>query len=274
MTTLTGNVSAIAVDGKFDDCQAMVKRAFSDDELNIRLSSANSINIGRLIPQSIYYVYAYLKVVEDLREKIIFSVPCGNFGNLMGGLLAKNMGLPVKRFISATNENDEFPRYLTDGVYSPLKPSKACISNAMNVGHPSNLARLFHMYGGHIDEAGKVGAYPDLDAIKKDIWSVSISDAMTKKSIKDAYNDYGLLLEPHGAVSWAAMRRYKEKFGEFCGISLETADPGKFPEEVESALGFEPPIPASLAGLDSLSERIMHIPADYMALKEFLITLG
>ncbi|MEI8004333.1 MAG: threonine synthase, partial [Methanothrix sp.] len=146
MTTLGKNVFPLAVEGKFDDCQALVKQAFVDADLSaLHLSSANSINIGRLLPQAVYYFFAYSRVAT-LGEEIIFSVPSGNFGDLMGGLLAMKMGLPVQKFVVATNENDEFPRFMTTGIYEPIQPSKNCISNAMNVGHPSNLARLFCLY--------------------------------------------------------------------------------------------------------------------------------
>lgn len=138
MTTLGGNVHALAVDGKFDECQALVKRAFADPELReLNLSSANSINVGRLLPQSVYYFYAYSRISDG--EEIVVSVPSGNFGNLMGGLIAMRMGLPIRRFVVATNENDEFPVFMRTGVYKPIRPSRNCISNAMNVGHPSNL---------------------------------------------------------------------------------------------------------------------------------------
>ncbi|MCD6408171.1 threonine synthase, partial [bacterium] len=158
MTTLGNNVIAVAVKGKFDDCQAIVKRAFNDKDLSyLNLTSANSINFGRLLPQSVYYFYAFSRIEAD---EVIFSVPSGNFGNLMGGVFAREMGLPVKKFIVAVNENDEFPKFLQTGIYKPVEPSKKCSSNAMNVGHPSNLARLIDLYGGWLlderDEKGEV----------------------------------------------------------------------------------------------------------------------
>jgi len=154
MTTLGRNVFPLAVHGKFDDCQALVKQAFVDPELSaLNLSSANSINIGRLLPQAVYYFYAQSRAAPAGGD-VVFSVPSGNFGDLMGGLLALRMGLPAKKFVAATNENDEFPRFMKSGTYEPIRPSRNCISNAMNVGHPSNLARLFSLYGGQMDEMG------------------------------------------------------------------------------------------------------------------------
>ncbi len=274
MTTLSGNVTAVAIEGKFDDCQALVKKAFSDTALvHLNLSSANSINIGRLLPQSVYYIYAYLMLSEGADDKVAFSVPSGNFGDLMGGTLAARMGLPVSRFIVATNENDEFPKYLKTGIYEPLTPSRACISNAMNVGHPSNLARLFHLYGGWLNEQGKIKKHPDIDAMRRDLWSMSVSDALTRKTIKDAYTDDNLLLEPHGAVGWAALREYLGESGDVFAVSLETADPAKFPEEIISILGFEPPLPKSLTGLDGIPEKVIHMPSDYGSLRKMLLKM-
>jgi len=272
MTTLGGNVTAVALDGKFDDCQALVKRAFADGELaGLNLSSANSINFGRLLPQSVYYIYAYSRLCSKRGEKAVFSVPSGNFGDLMGGMLARGMGLPVDRFVVATNENDEFPRFMESGVYEPIRPSKACISNAMNVGHPSNLARLFSMYGGWIDEKGVVRVRPDVSSMRRDLWALSVSDADTRETIKGAYAGYKLVLEPHGAVGWCALERYVKSSGwDGASVSLETADPAKFPEEVVSLLGFEPPVPKCLAGLERLPEHVIELPNDYESVKSLL----
>ncbi|MFH1403355.1 MAG: threonine synthase [Candidatus Altiarchaeota archaeon] len=274
MTSLGGNVSTIALDGKFDDCQALVKRAFSDRDLDgLNLSSANSINFGRLLPQSMYYAYSYSRLYHDFGEEIIFSVPSGNFGDLMGGILAGEMGVPVGRFIVATNENNEFPRFMDSGAYEPIRPSKACISNAMNVGHPSNLARLFHFYGGWIDEKGVVREMPDLNRMRRDLWSVSVSDSDTRAAIKNAYSDYGLLLEPHGAVAWSALQTYVVESGGVFAVSLETADPAKFPDEITSLLGIEPALPDSMKGLDDIEEDVVRMPLDYSALKDYLSSM-
>ncbi|MBM4399989.1 MAG: threonine synthase, partial [Candidatus Cloacimonetes bacterium] len=209
MTTLGKNICVISIDGKFDDCQALVKRAFIDPDLShLDMSSANSINIGRLIPQTMYYFYAYSQLTQIDGEDVVFSVPSGNFGDLMGGLIAKKMGLPVCRFVVATNENDEFPEFLKTGEYHVISPSKNCISSAMNVGHPSNVARLIAMYDGVMDETGKIHKMPDLNKIKQDMYSISITDKETEKTIEETYKQYGALLEPHGAVGWAGLNHY------------------------------------------------------------------
>ncbi|TFG08241.1 MAG: threonine synthase [Promethearchaeota archaeon] len=258
MTTLGKNVIAIGINGKFDDCQRLVKKAFADPELKeINLSSANSINFGRLIPQTLYYFWSYSRVIKEMNEKVIFSVPSGNFGNLMGGLIANRMGLPVKRFISAVNENDEFPRYLETGIYEKVEPSKKCISNAMNVGHPSNFARLIDLYGGQIDQNGKMIREPNLTKIREEIASFSISDELTKKTILNFYREYKKIIEPHGAVGWAALKIYRNenpKERTFKAINLATADPAKFPNEIIDLIGITPEMPPSLSKIQNQKE--------------------
>ena len=271
MTTLEGNVVSIGLDAKFDDCQALVKKAFSDPELNhLCLSSANSINIGRLIPQSIYYFWAYSRVAKD-GEEIIFSIPSGNFGDLMGGLIAKKMGLPVKKFIAATNSNNEFPKFLETMEYTPISPSLACISNAMNVGHPSNLARIVHMYGGWMDETGNINKKPDMEALKKDIWSKSVTDEETIATIKSVYEKYSCILEPHGAVGVNALLEYTDSKDDILAVSLETADPAKFPDEIKKGLGLNPILPKALSNVMNKKENIIRLNADYMDLKKYLL---
>lgn len=267
MSTLGQNIELISIDGKFDDCQALVKRAFTDPELAyLNLSSANSINIGRLIPQTMYYFYAYARLVERIGEEIVFSVPSGNFGDLMGGLIAKRMGLPVHRFVVATNSNDEFPIYCHTGVYKVISPSRNCISSAMNVGHPSNVARLIALYGGRMDEKGVIHQEADLDAIRRDLYAVSIGEDATKATISEAWRQYRLLLEPHGAVGWAGLNdylaRHPEDHSRVC-VSLETAHPAKFPEQIQQLLGFDPELPASLLGLEEKQEFILPLRHDY-----------
>jgi threonine synthase len=293
MTTLGGNVTVIGVDGQFDDCQALVKRAFTDPDLGrIRFSSANSINIGRLLPQAVYYLYAWAKLQEN-DETAVISVPSGNFGDICGGLIARRMGLPVDRFVIATNANDEFPRFVATGNYEKIVPSRVCISNAMNVGHPSNLPRLVALYGGAMDEQGKVSKQPDFAAMRRDIYPVSIDDAATRQAIKDAWQKYRTMLEPHGAVGWAGLERYLAEEGQRdkgtrgqsgpaghsiprslapspLSISIETAHPAKFPEEIRRLLGVDPPLPPSLAGLDAKPEHYEHGPNDYDWFKSFL----
>jgi len=271
MTTLGKNVHPLAVDGKFDDCQALVKQAFADPELKgMNLSSANSINIGRLLPQAIYYFYAFSRTSEN-GQLAVFSVPSGNFGDLMGGLIAMKMGLPVHKFVVATNENDEFPNFMRKGVYQPIRPSKNCISNAMNVGHPSNLARLFWLYGGQMDETGTVNKSPDLAAMKEDLFAISISDQETRETIKEAYAKFKVVLEPHGAVAFAGLMKYLHEAEDWnpC-ISLETADPAKFPEEIIRLININPPLPPAMARLDQLEEHFELIDASYGSLKNYL----
>lgn len=277
MTTLQNNINVIAVDGKFDDCQRLVKMAFLDPALSdISLTSANSINIGRLLPQSVYYFYAYSKLANNIDEKAIFSVPSGNFGNLMGGLIAKKMGLPVKKFIVATNENNEVPEYLRTGIYELINPSKNCISSAMNVGHPSNLARIVAIYGGVMDELGNITKTPDLSKMRKDLFAVSVTDEETRRTIDEAYQKYNLLLEPHGAIAWKGMKIYSvlkkgTKPGKPLCISLETAHPAKFSAELEQILNIKPPLPASLESLEQMAENYVSMDNDYDLLKNFIL---
>ena len=271
LDTIGDNVTTLAVGGKFDDCQNLVKMAFQDKDLaNLNLTSANSINIGRILPQMIYYFYAYLEKSEE-GEKVLISVPSGNFGNSLGCEFGRRMGLPIHKLVMAVNENDEFPRYLNNGNYQKLSPSKACISNAMNVGHPSNLARFFDLYGGTVDKSGKVHKYPDLKKMKTNIFSVSISDEKTRNTIKSVYEKYNVVLEPHGAVGWAGLESYYQVNGDYplC-ISLETAHPSKFPEEIKSLLGFDPELPESMKDVDGRRGCPIRIENDYLKLKKFL----
>ena len=240
MTTLDGNISVISLDGKFDDCQRLVKKAFTDPTLSgVPLSSANSINIGRLLPQSVYYFYAWSRLAGNLDEKALFSVPSGNFGNLMGGLIARKMGLPVEKFILATNENNEVPEFLRTGIYKSIVPSVNCISSAMNVGHPSNLARIVALYGGMMDEAGMIHKDPDMKRMRDELFGVSVTDDETRDTISDVFRKYGILLEPHGAIAWHGVNEYLKlnslkDSGNRLIISLETAHPAKFPEELQA----------------------------------------
>jgi threonine synthase len=274
MTTLGKNVTTIGVDGKFDDCQAMVKRAFADPALGaIRLSSANSINIGRLLPQAVYYVYAYSRLARG-GERIVFSVPSGNFGDMMGSVLALRMGLPIERIIIATNSNDEVPKFLATGRYDKIEPSRVCLSNAMNVGHPSNLARLVDVYGGHMDETGALKRPADMAAMRRDLWSVSIDDAQTRATIKQAYEKHHVVLEPHGAVGFAGLWCYLDAHEEAARkllVSIETAHPAKFPEEIQSLLGLDPPVPPALAGLEERPEHYGKLTTGYEPFRDLLL---
>lgn len=275
MTTLGGNVTTIAVDGKFDDCQAMVKRAFADPDLStIRLSSANSINIGRLLPQAVYYVYAYARLAKAAEmEPIVFSVPSGNFGDMMGAVIAGRLGVPIERLVVATNANDEVPRFLGTGVYEKIVPSRVCISNAMNVGHPSNLARLVDVYGGFMDETGRILEMPDLARLRRDVFAVGVSDEETRETIREAWRRHRLLLEPHGAVGWAGLRRFLEGRGpgpEPLSVSVETAHPAKFPEEIQALIGLDPDVPASLRGLEERPEQFARMTTGYEPFRDLL----
>lgn len=273
MTTLRENIRTIAVDGKFDDCQALVKRAFADPALkSISLSSANSINIGRLLPQSVYYFYAASRLAQP-GEPIVFAVPSGNFGDMMGAVIARQMGLPLRRLVVPVNGNDEFPRFLATGRYGKIEPSLACLSNAMNVGHPSNLARLVALYGGQMDETGVLHRAPDVAAMRRDLFSTSVSDERTRATIRQAWTDHHLLLEPHGAVGWRGFLDYvaEAPLNGSPAAVLETAHPAKFPEEIEKILGLTPEVPPALAALDRLSEDYDRMDADYTAFRDYLI---
>jgi len=277
MTTLKGNIKVLAVDGKFDDCQRLVKRAFTDPELaHLSLSSANSINIGRLLPQTVYYFYAWSRLASKGTEKAVFSVPSGNYGNLMGGILAREMGLPVKRFIISTNKNNEVPEFLRTGIYKIISPSINCISNAMNVGHPSNLARIISLYGGVMDEKGTILKEPDLERMRQDFHGVSVTDEQTKKTISDCYTSHGVILEPHGAVAWKGTESYREKTEGPVGtdetfISLETAHPAKFSDEISRLLGLSPQLPLSLKGINDLTEYYSELNNDYSELRNYIL---
>lgn len=231
-STLGGNVTAVAVQGDFDDCQRLAKGAFRDPGLGdeMALTSANSINVGRLLPQSFYYFLAWAQNPTPL----LFSVPSGNFGNLTAGLMAGAMGLPEVKFLAATNANDEFPEMLRTGVFTP-RPSRKTLSTAMDVGDPSNLARILHLYR------------DDLDALRRDVSARSVSDAETRTCIRRVRDETGHVLDPHTAVGYVALEEALEGMPERTGILLATAHPSKFAEVVEPVLGTELPFPARLA---------------------------
>ncbi|HOW57035.1 MAG TPA: threonine synthase [Smithellaceae bacterium] len=271
LDTIGDNVRALCVAGKFDDCQNLVKQAFSDLELrHFNLTSANSINFGRILPQIIYYIYAYSQLAKE-GEEIIFSVPSGNFGDALGCEYARRMGLPVKKLVMPTNENDEFPDFLQKGRYQKVSPSRACISNAMNVGHPSNLARFFDLYGGTVDRAGVVHRYPDIAEMRRRIFSVSVTDNETRKTIKNLYKNYGVVFEQHGAVGWAGLEAYwRENEDGTLAVCLETAHPAKFPDEIKKLLGFVPSLPPSMRGIDSRTGEALPLANNYEGFKKYL----
>lgn len=232
-TTLGGNVRAIEVDGTFDDCQKIVKQCFLDKELNQRivLTSANSINIARLIPQSFYYFNAIAQLKSGL--EVVFSVPSGNFGNLTAGLLAKRMGLPIKHFVAATNANDIVPTYLKTNQFTP-RPSVQTISNAMDVGNPSNFYRILDLYD------------KNFDALTREITGCSFTDEQTRSAMRKVFHEKKYVLDPHGAIGYLGLKEYLKATGNVTGIFLETAHPAKFQDVVSSALGESIPLPSTL----------------------------
>lgn len=261
LTTLGENISAYEVAGTFDDCQALVKEAFLDKELNekFQLSSANSINISRLIPQSFYYFEAY-KQLLDYGSEIVFCVPSGNFGNLTAGLLAKNMGLPVSKFIAATNINKIVPDYLMSGIYQP-RPSIATISNAMDVGNPSNFARMNDLYNG------------DVEAMKKDMVGYYVTDEETRHQMQVIHQQYGYIADPHGAVGHFALQKYLADHPNAVGAFFETAHPSKFEDVVNETLGLEVEIPQRLAVLADREKVATKIGTDFAGFKKELLSL-
>ena len=271
LDTIGDNVQALSIAGKFDDCQDLVKMAFADPSLQfLNFTSANSINFGRILPQMVYYMYAYAQLCER-GEEIVVSVPSGNFGNALGCECARRMGVPVKKLVMPTNENDEFPRFLKTGVYAKVTPSRACLSNAMNVGHPSNLARFFELYGGTVDRTGTVHVAPDVEMMRRNIYSVSISDEATKACIKETYERYGVILEPHGAVGWRGLEMYCEDHGDDTPcVSLETAHPAKFPDEIIELLGITPELPDSMRDIDKRQGTPIDLSTDYRIFSDYL----
>jgi threonine synthase len=256
-TTLGKNVTAIEVSGSFDDCQRLVKQAFLDQELNKKLilTSANSINLGRLIPQAFYYAYAYGQA-SKVNPEVIFSVPSGNFGNITAGLFAKAMGVPIKHFIAATNINDIFPKYHETSVFEP-KASIPTLSNAMDVGNPSNFARIVHLYNN------------SHEAILKDITGYRYKDEDVKKCLKETYERTGYLLDPHGSIGYMALKNYLQK-DKAQGIFLETAHPAKFIDTVEPILGKNIEIPAKLQKFIEGESKTTPISNSFEDLKSYL----
>ncbi|MCR8918933.1 threonine synthase [Bacteroides sp. ET225] len=258
-TTLGQNITALEVDGTFDDCQALVKNAFMDKELNghMLLTSANSINVARFLPQAFYYFYAYAQLKRQGKSgSVVVCVPSGNFGNITAGLFGKRMGLPVKRFIAANNRNDIFYQYLKTGEYNP-RPSVATIANAMDVGDPSNFARIIDLYkGSH-------------EAICADISGAAYTDEQIRETVKRAYEETGYLLDPHGACGYRALEEGL-KPGE-TGIFLETAHPAKFLQTVESIIGREVAIPEKLQAFMRGTKQSMLMSCDFASFKDYLM---
>ncbi len=274
LTTVGHNVMALEVDGTFDDCQRMVKQAFLDTEINqkLNLASANSINISRLVPQSFYYFNAYAQLKRqpsfDPGRPLVFSVPSGNFGNLCGGLIAKRMGLPIHRIIASTNANDIVPQYLTSGAFNP-RPSVRTLSNAMDVGNPSNFARLQAFY--QHDTPQTAGAL--WDEMKQEIVGKYYTDAQTQLAIRQVYQQYdGYVMCPHTAVGYLGLRDYLQETDALAyGIVLATAHPAKFLDVVEEAIERDYPLPDSLQVLVTRKKKAAALGNQYPELKAFLL---
>jgi threonine synthase len=256
LTTLGQNITALEVDGVFDDCQDMVKKAFLDESLKHKnLTSANSINIARWLPQMFYFFFAY-KQLKPLNKSLVVSCPSGNFGNICAGIMGKKLGLPITHFVAATNANDTVPRFLTHGKYEP-KPSVATISNAMDVGNPSNFIRIQELYN------------HDLAQFEKDFSSYTYTDQETKIAMNHIYKQDGYIAEPHGAVGYLGLKKELQKYPNCIGVFLETAHPIKFLDVVEPVLNVKLPIPQQIESVlnkEKVSIKISH----YDDLKEQL----
>ena len=260
-TTLGQNITAIEVDGVFDDCQALVKSAFMDAELNahMKLTSANSINVARFLPQSFYYFNAYARMKElGLADQLVMCVPSGNFGNICSALFGKRMGLPAKRFVAANNANDIFFKYLLTGKYEP-KASVQTIANAMDVGDPSNFARIYDLYKA------------DHAAICKDIAGATYSDEDIRVTMKECYSETGYVLDPHGACGYQALKDLL-KPGEV-GVFCETAHPAKFKDTVDGILSSDIEIPARLQAFMKGEKQSISMTKDFAAFKQYLLSV-
>jgi threonine synthase len=258
LTTCASNISALEIDGSFDDCQAMVKQAFMDEDIKAlwQLTSANSINVARWLPQQLYYCFALQQWQHD--EPPIISVPSGNFGNICAGMIAHASGLPIKHFIAACNANDTIPSFLHSGKMKDQK-SISTISNAMDVANPSNFVRIMEMYD------------QELKSLKKNLSGISISDDTTKQTIKDVFDASGYILDPHGAVGYRALDDYLERYGGK-GIFLETAHPVKFPAVVEEVIGQQLDIPEEVKHLYAREKKSTKMNAGFPALKEWMLS--
>jgi len=260
LTTMGGNVTALEIDGNFDDCQRLVKRAFLDKELKSfrHLTSANSINIARLLPQSFYYFEAYARL-KKLEQPLVCSVPSGNFGNLMGGLIAKKMGLPIHRFIASNNQNRVFFDYLMSGEFHP-KPSIATISNAMDVGNPSNFDRIMSLFNRNLNE------------IAKHIHGFTFNDEQTREIISHIFEKKGYLMDPHGAVGYLGLQEYRKLDSEFTGVFLGTAHPVKFRDVVEPLVSVTIDIPDRLQMVLVKDKQAISLSSDFDDFKNYLKT--
>jgi threonine synthase len=260
-TTLGKNITAIEVDGTFDDCQALVKSAFMDEELNatLKLTSANSINVARFLPQAFYYFYAYAQLKKlGKANNVVMSVPSGNFGNITAGLFGKKMGLPIRRFIAANNRNDIFFQYLLSGKYNP-RPSVSTIANAMDVGDPSNFARVLELYNN------------SHEAICKEIGGTTYNDEEIADTLKTCKKETGYLLDPHGACGYRALKELLEP--NEIGVFLETAHPAKFLETVEKIIGEKIEIPLALQEFMKGTKQSISMEKEFEKFKAYLMTI-
>ena len=262
LTTMGGNIQALEIKGNFDDCQTLVKQAITDPDLNkiLNLSSANSINIARLIPQSFYYFYAYAQIKKINKKPLAICVPSGNFGNLTAGLIAKKMGLPIKKFIAATNANDPFPIFLQTGHFKP-KDSVKTLSNAMDVGNPSNFVRILELYKFNLEN------------IRKEIESKSYNDEKTLETMREVYQNSDYILDPHGAIGYMGIKDFVKNHNKYCGIFLETADPSKFTDIVNKAIGVNPPMPKRLKKCLDKEKKSIILSNQFNDLKTFLFRI-
>ncbi len=260
LTTLGGNIQALEVNGTFDDCQSLVKQAFLDQDLNdkLLLSSANSINIARLVPQSFYYLRAYQQI-KDKSQAIAMCVPSGNFGNITAGIIAKKMGLPIPQFIAANNKNEVFKKYWETGKYEP-HPSYQTVSNAMDVGNPSNFQRLMDIYQN------------DLDAVKKDIWACSFTDEQTIEAIGEIYQKYQYLVCPHTAVAYLGAKAFEKEHSKHQIIFQATAHPSKFIDIVEETTKTKVELPEQLNELIDRKKEAIQLDVDFDKFKNYLLS--
>lgn len=272
LTTLGKNISALEVDGSFDDCQQMVKDAFADPVLQEKLflTSANSINVARWLPQQFYYFFAWQQWADKGVPPII-SVPSGNFGNICAGLMAWSAGLPVNHFIAACNANDTIPLFLATGQYRS-KLARPTLSNAMDVGNPSNFVRILEIFGKQLPGTPAPGLSTTLPAIREILTAYSITDEETVATIKDLNTNHHYLPDPHGAVGYLALEKYLAVHPGGKGIFLETAHPVKFYDTVEPVIGQKIPLPIAVAPLLNKQKQSKKIAAHYEELKNFLLS--
>jgi len=260
LTTNGQNIRALTIDGTFDDCQALVKQAFVDAELNktFRLTSANSINIARLIPQTFYYFNAYAQLLRAGKSKVAFCVPSGNFGNIGAGLLAWKMGLPIAQFIAATNANDTVPAFLKTGIYEP-KASVATIANAMDVGNPSNWVRIAYLFK---DDA----------ALTSLMTGYTYTDEQTRKAIQQVFDEYSYVVCPHTAIAWRALKEWQQAHTDVTGVFLSTAHPCKFPDVFPEKIAASIKVPEQVKEMENKEKVAVSLSGDFEEFKSYLLS--